>query len=158
MDKRRFFSMLYFVLLTCLLILPCPKDVSGADWEPYTTGQGIIFFYDADNIIYLPNNIIRAWVLMIAESEESRLRYLMNERKAGRGLPDNWGHLVTLYEINCKNKTYAVIQSTSYSTKKELIQNETIEHPSHEYMPPGTMSEELYKNICIEKDSKKKGR
>ncbi len=56
MDKRKFLSKLYIVLLTSLLILPCSKDVNGADWIWFDTGlNNSSFFYDAD-ILSLPTS------------------------------------------------------------------------------------------------------
>lgn len=74
MDQRRFFSKLYFGLLAFLLILPCSMDVHGADWIRYVKGDsGKEFFYDVQNINYLPNNSVQVSVKMIPGDEESRL-------------------------------------------------------------------------------------
>ena len=156
MGKRRFFSTLYFVLLTCLLILPCSKDVGGADWISYYESNGLLFFYDAENISFLRHNINQIWIASIPESEEVRVKYIQNERKAGATIPENWGFLTSLYEINCRNKTSTLLESKNYNIKDELIDTHTVKHPSPTNISPGTMMEELYKNVC-RKAEKRKG-
>jgi hypothetical protein len=156
MDKHRFLSMLHFLILTCLLLLPCTKDVSGADWISYGKSNGLLFFYDTENITFLRHNINQVWTASIPESEKVRVRHIQNERNAGLAMPENWGFLKALYEINCKDKTYTLLESTHYNTKDELIDTRTVKHPSPAYISPGTMIEELYKNVCGKKDLERK--
>jgi hypothetical protein len=159
MDKRRFFSKLYIVLLTCLLILPCSKDANGADWTWFGKGQNsfLLFFYDSESINFLSNNIIRVWVKIIPESEEDRVRYIQDTRKEDQTIPDNWGFSTSLFEINCKNKTYTCIQSTTYSIKNELIKSDIAKYPYKE-ITPETIMETLSKIVCAKKDLKKERR
>jgi hypothetical protein len=158
MDKRRFFSRLYFVLLTCLLILPCSKDVSGADWMPYFKGDNLSYFYDAQGISFLPNNIIRVWTKCIPKSEEDRVQYIHNIRKMAPNISDNWSSSQVLYEINCKNRTFTVIQVYEYDTEDNVITIASIKGPPISDISPDTMMEDLYKIVCPKKDPKKKGR
>ncbi len=158
MDKRRFFSRLYFVLLTCLLILPWSKDVSSAEWEAYYETDDMLFSYDAEIINFLPNNIIRVWIKMIPKSEEARVRNIQFMRNANMNVPNNWGHELNLDEINCKNKTMRVIKRTLYSIKDELIKSYTTKNSSPDYITPETMEEELSTRVCGKKDTKENGR
>jgi hypothetical protein len=146
------------VLLTCLLILPCSKDVNGADWIWYGKSNGLLLFYDTENITFLRHNINQVWTASIPESEKGRVRHIQNERNAGLAMPENWGFLKALYEIDCKNKTCTLLESTYYNTKDELIDRRTVKHPSPTHISPGTMIEELYKNVCGKKDTKEKER
>jgi len=157
MDNRRFL----IVLLTCLLILPCLKDANSADWTWFDKGSNnLSFFYDAESTNLLPDNIIRVWVKAIPETEEDRVRHIQSERKAGFAISDYWGSSIGLFEINCKNKKSACVQETSYSIKGESIKLNSVKHPylNHQYITAETTMEELYKNLCVKKDLKKKSR
>jgi len=141
------------VLLTCLLILPCSKDVNGADWIRYGKGEsGNELFYDIQSINYLPRNSVQVLVKMIPEDEESRVREIAEWRKGYSAFPDNFSYSTFLYEINCKDRTYKVLQGATYNTKNEIIIATTIEHPVLDNISPGSMMEGLYKIVCVEKE------
>ena len=153
MDKRRFFSKLYLGLLTFLLILPCSMDVNGADWMRYGKGaSGKEFFYDIQSINYLPHNSVQVSVKMIPGDEESRLREITEWRKGYAAFPDNLSYSTFLYEINCKDRTFKVLQGATYNTNNEIIIATTIEHPLVEYISPESMMEGLYNRVCVKHD------
>jgi hypothetical protein len=152
MDKRKFFSKFYIVLLTYMLVLPCySKDVNGAEWKFYFKSQNL-YFYDAQSINYLPDNSVRVFIKIISEAEEGRVRELTNLQKVDPTVPDNWPYWTILYEINCKDRTFKVLQLTQYNTKNETIYTTSIEKPSFNYISPETMMEALSKNVCVKKD------
>ena len=156
-DMRNTFGVI-IVLLTCLLILPCSQDVNGAEWKLYWEGESLLFFYDADSINFLPNNIRRVWVQIIPNSEQDRVGHIQHMRKTGRTIPDNWGFTRTLMEFDCENRTSAILSFRLYSTKDESIKGETFTDHSFLYIEPETQKEALYRIVCAEKDTKKKGR
>ena len=159
MDKHRFFSRLYFVLLTCLLILPCSKDASGAEWIYYGEQDGgLQGYYDKESLIYLPNNSIRVFQKAIPKDEESRVGYLMKLRKADPKIPDNCSYATTLFEINCKNRSYKILEITEYNANDEIVDSTHTENPSTNYLLPDSMVQKLYIAVCVKKDSKKKER
>jgi hypothetical protein len=156
MNKRRFLSKFYFVLFTCLLILPCSKDVNGADWRLYFKGTGdVLFFYEADSINVLSNNIIRVLTKGIPQDEEGRMREITYRRNKGVTVPDDWSYTIDLWEINCKNRTSKILNVTSYTTNNEVISSTALsKHPSLEYISPDTMMEFLLKAVCTKKNLK----
>jgi hypothetical protein len=157
MDK--FFPKSYIVFFISLFVLLCvSQDVFGADWRYCCGLKNSEYYYDKDSVNFLPNSIIRVWVKIIPESEEDRVRHIQDVRNTDPTIPDNWGHSKGLVEINCKDKTFACIKSIDNSTNGKLIKSDTAKNPSHEYIPPETMSEELYKSVCVKKTLKKKKR
>jgi hypothetical protein len=151
-DMRNTFGVI-IVLLTCLLILPCSKDVSGADWIRYGKGEsGNELFYDIQSINYLPNSSVRVLVKMIPEDEESRVREIAEWRKGYSAFPDNFSHSTFLYEINCKDRTFKVLQGATYNKENKKIIATTIEHPVLDNISPESMMGGLYKIVCVEKD------
>ncbi len=154
MDKRRFFSRFYFVLLAFLLILPCSKYVNCAEWIRYSTGGGVLRLYDAGSINYLPNNSVRVLVKTIPENEEIRLKMIADFRKIDPAL-DNFRQLNSLYEVNCKDRTYKSLQVIFYDNEGRAIGKLTDEEPSVIYISPESMEELLYKKMCVKKETTK---
>ncbi len=139
------------VLLTCLLILPCSKDVNGADWIRYGRGEsGTEYFYDVQSINYLPHNSVQVFVKMIQEDEESRAREIAEWRKGYPAFPDNFSYSTFLYEINCKDRTFKTLQGTGYNIKDEvIISSIAIEDSNHIYITPESMMEKLSGTVCV---------
>jgi hypothetical protein len=140
MDKRRFFSKLYIVLLTCLLILPCSKDVISADWifigKAENNGS---WYYDAESINFLPNNIIRVWA-----------KHIPNEAAARRFV-----YSLTLWEVICKDNTLNILAVMDYNYKDELIYSEKAPKPNPDYIVPASIGYVMQKTVCSLKDLKK---
>jgi len=145
------------ILLTCLMILPCSKEANCADWIWYGKSDGFLYFYDAEDTTFLRHNINQVWIASIPESEKERVRHIQDEKNAGLAMPENWGFLKTLYEINCKNKTSTLLESRDYNIKDELMGTHKIIHPSPKHILPETMMEELYKNICRKTEQRENG-
>ena len=95
---------------------------------------------------------------MCVAAEKERIRHIQNEKNAGLAMPENWGFLKTLYEINCKNKTSTLLESRSYNIKDVLIGTHIATNPSPTHISPKTMMEELYKNICRKTENRENGK
>ena len=161
MNKRRFFSGFRIVLFACMLMLPCfSNDVKGEDWRLYFKGtDDVVFFYDSDSIHLEPNNVIQVLTKSKPGDEEGRMREITYRRNKGVNVPDDWSYTIDLWEINCKNKTSKILSVTSYNTNNEVIRSTVLsQHPSLDYISPGTMMEYLYKAVCTRKGLKKKKR
>ncbi|MGZ6291901.1 MAG: surface-adhesin E family protein, partial [Syntrophales bacterium] len=79
-------------------------------------------------------------------------------RKRYPTFPDDWSYSTFLYEINCKDRTFTVLQRIIYNAKNEIINATSIEHPLLDYISPESMMEGLYKIVCVKKDLKDKAR
>jgi hypothetical protein len=159
MDKRRFFSKFYFVLLTCLLILPCSKDVNSEYWQLYFKGSdSLLYYYDADGINVLPNNIIRMWIKSTPESEEGRAKEVMYLRIVEPTTPYYYSYSTILYEINCKDRTFKALYVATYNTEHKKLSSTSMTNPSLARILPESMMDELSKIVCVKKDLKKEKR
>jgi hypothetical protein len=58
-------------------------------------------------------------------------------------MPENWGFLEALYEINCKDRTSMLLESKDYNIKDKLMSTHTEKHPSPTHLSPETMMGEL---------------
>jgi len=156
MDKCGFFPKFYFALLTCLLMLPCSKDLDGADWTYCCKAKETKYYYDAESINFLPKNIIRVWMITIPRSEDERLNSMQERRKPYPALPDTWSYEKALLEINCIDNTWSILALTLYDDKDKVIQSTKSPKPHPEYAEPGSMPDLINKTICSLKNSKKK--
>ena len=89
---------------------------------------------------------------IIPQDEEGKAREVMNLRKVNTTIPDDWSYSIVLYEINCKDRTFKILQLTTYNAKNEILYTTPIEHPRLGYISPETMTEKLFKNVCVRKD------
>ena len=158
MDKRRFFSKPYIVFFIILFVLLCiSKDVIGANWKFVGQTEEFSWYYDAESINLLQNDI-RVLVKYIPNDEDARLRYLESRQKKQIGLPDNYSHSLFLYEVNCEDKTIKTLIITEYTNEEEIIKSENMSNPAPIYTVPGSIGYKIQKTICSLKDSKKKRR
>jgi hypothetical protein len=164
MDKRTFLSRLHFVLLTCLLILPCSKDASGAKWI-FVGKTDASWYYDAKMIDFLPNSIIQVWVKIIPNDADTRLKHIEVIQKKPLGLsihPNNnacaYAYTLELTEVDCKYKTLHMLTATDHSNKGEVVYSYRLAKSEPEYITPNSIGAELDKAVCSLNNSKKKRR
>jgi len=141
MDKRRLFSTLYIVFFVSLFILLCvSKKVISADWTFIGQAENNdSWYYDADNINFLPNNIIRVWAKHIP-NEDAALRY---------------AYSLLLYEVNCKDNTLTILAVMDYNDDDELIYSVQPAKPAPDYIVSDSIGYIFHKTICSLKDLKK---
>ncbi len=158
MDNRKLFSRFYFVVLICLLIVPCSaKSVHGEEWEIYfEADNGMLFYYDVASIKFLTPNIVHVWIKNFPPNEEARLNYIQTLRKKEPTFPDNIKYTAALVEINCKSKTFTSLQVTAYSIQDEVVISETMQDPPIEIVPAESMMNALQRAVCAKREVKKK--
>jgi hypothetical protein len=89
---------------------------------------------------------------MTPEDEGGRARAITEWRKRYPTFPDDLSYSTFLYEINCKDRTFTVLQWIIYNAKNEIINATPIEHPLLDYISSESMMEGLYKVVCVRKD------
>jgi hypothetical protein len=159
MDKRRFFSKPYIVFFIILFVFPCiSKDVICADWTSIEKMKEASWYYDAESIRFLRNNIILVWAKIIPDDEDDRIRHLKRRKKEQIGLQHNYSYSLILNEINCEDKTTKMLQIIEYNNKGEVIKIQYISNRVIQYNVPGSIEDRFQKTICSLKDLKKKRR
>jgi len=160
MDKQRFFPKFFVVLFICVLMFPCcESDVNGEEWKLYFESvNGMIYYYDAESIRYLPRNIVQVWIKNFPANEDMRLNYIQSLRKKEPIVQDNIKYSTALAEIDCKNITYACLQLKVYNIENAVVMSEIIKEPSAEAIPPESMVNTLHKVVCAKKNLKKNRR
>lgn len=141
MDKHRFFSMLYIVFFISMFVsLYISKDVISADWtfvgKAKNNGS---WYYDAESISFLPNNIIQVWAKHIPNEAATR-RYVYS---------------LTLWEVNCKDNTLNILAVMAYNDKDEAIYSEKAPKPNPDYIVPASIGYVMQKTVCSLEDLKK---
>jgi len=143
-----------------------PESKNGACWVSIGGSKDMTWYYDAERIKFLPNNIIRVWVKTSPNDEDARLKVLeRNEKRARKfGIPydeakyANYAYTTTLYAINCKDNTQDILASSDYNDESETISSVKVVKKDPVYVIPDFIAEFLNKTICSLKDSKKKSK
>jgi hypothetical protein len=159
MDKRRSFSKAYIVFFISLFVLLCAsKDVLGADWTSIEKMKEASWYYDAESMRFLRNNIILVWAKIVPDVEDARVRQLKRRKKEQIAVERNYLYSLILNEINCEDKTTKILQIIEYNNKGEVIKIQYISNRVLQYNVPGSIEDRFQKTVCSLKDSKKKKR
>ena len=129
------------VILIGLLIFGY-AEVWGADWKLYGDSEYYMGFYDAQNITHPSKNIVRVWTRW----DYKEIGVIDYVRKFGEEYK-NFSFAIGLWEINCVEKMRNLVSGTYYDNKGEVIYSS--DSPSEwKVIIPGTMYENLYKEVC----------
>lgn len=122
----------------------------GEDWRSFGTSEVNVgrWFYDAESLTYPSKNIVRVrtnvYVWINTHSEEGTDRYVGELKK----LFENMNHVMSLTEIDCKNKGTRILETTSYSNDGTVLSS--VKNPKNDwdFIVPGSRDEALYKAVC----------
>ena len=115
-----------FMVLAMGLTLFYPKAWA-ADWKEFTEATTGIFHYDAVSISYPSEGFLRVWVHNVTKNKTS------------------------LVEMNCKDKSYHVLDVIQYDEANRIKSRETYyDNPTHNWydISPKSVPEPLYKIVC----------
>jgi hypothetical protein len=132
--------------------------VIGADWTSVERMKESSWYYDAESIRFLRNNIILVWAKIIPDDEDARMRHLKRRKKEQIWFQHNYSYSLILNEINCEDKTTNMLQIIEYNNKGEVIKIQYISNRVIQYNVPGSIEDRFQKTICSLKDVKKKRR
>lgn len=130
------FNIMIFLLFVA--VLSASAEDLDKRWKYFATNvAGCDFYYDAESIIYLPNNAVKVWEEMLCPETTG---YVVLEMK-------------TLKEIDCNKRTYRLLQMEG--TKKDGSGVFDFE-PSSRYdeIEPETWMETLYHAVCKKKEKR----
>jgi uncharacterized protein YpuA (DUF1002 family) len=145
-------------------MLPCySKDANGMEWKLFSTTESEDIekenYYDSSEINYLSENIVQVWVKQIPKNEADRRRYIEeSQQKYSIMLPDDYAYDLQFVKINCKNKTFTLLDNIKYNKKNQIIREYKNPNATPFYIVSDSLAYGLYKDICPKKSLKKKGR
>jgi hypothetical protein len=115
----------------------------GADWKFCAQNDSGNWFYDAEGITRLSNNIIRVWIKTV-HTEKGVISIVAEYGSRYENLEQSLG----LFEFNCLDKMGRVLAQTHYSKSGKVIDSQQDNTAKWEFFAPGTNMEGLYKAVC----------
>ena len=128
------------ILVAIGLITVSNIEVWGADWKFVGKNSDYSLYYDAQSITRPAKNIVRAW----------QKRYWSEEGlfKETFGLPKNLGYRVTLYETDCAERKFRILQLTYFSRDdKEIVGYHSFSN-EWKFVVPDSVDELFIKAVC----------
>jgi hypothetical protein len=118
--------------------------LSGGGWRFYGFNDTSTYRYDSDSIIRLPKNMIRVWV---KRSYTEKGIESMHEKYGD--VYKNLDYSLSLFEINCVEKSFRVLTEKFYSDEGNLLSSATPDASTEwGFIPPGSVHGVLYKVVC----------
>ncbi len=122
-------------------------EVSGTDWKYFAENELGKYFYDAENVKHLSNNIISVWVKEISSSKSVTDAVNRFGTKYS-----NLSHMNILWEIDCTGARSRVLEVLYYSKPETLISHTRTNPDSGRAewnsIIPDSMIEILSKAVC----------
>ena len=122
-------------------------EVFGADWRYFAENELGKYFYDAENMKHVPNNMISVWVKEISSSKSATDAV----NKFGKQY-SHLSHMNILWEIDCTGVRSRVLEVLYYSKPETLISRTRTDADSRRAewnsIIPDSMIEALFKAVC----------
>lgn len=148
---------LKIIIVVCsLLLISDYSDVIGADWVEYVTNEsnGNVYYYSKDIINYHSNNVVRVYSKTIysIKGKKQFISFWREKRSKDYLLLNGYDridHDITLYEINCKNKTRNRLFVTLFDRDHAPFDCFYFADKStHKYIVPDSVEDSLYGIVC----------
>jgi hypothetical protein len=111
--------------------------IYGADWKFLETNFQGEFFYDSENITRTSEHIIEVWLKIVYSDKFKKQEDL-----------SDLSQTVGLWEINCQDKKMCLLSTSHYSKEGEISAPQIWLPPEWKTIAPGTMMDNLYKELC----------
>jgi len=110
-------------LFTLLLLIPTPGHAKESKWVLF--GQEKLFdhFYDEANFIRNEENVIGVWIKVVPKAQEAIDSLLKSRRLRAFQMDgyEDYEFTVTAMEIDCTNKTRALMESRDYGKMGKVL-------------------------------------
>jgi len=129
------------IVLTGFFILEY-SDARGEDWRLFSESEGSSFLFDAENLSYPAEQIVRVWVKAVI-SEKDRLDWV------AKGGEKYWNlsYIKSSMEVNCKDKTERSLSLDLFS-EQDILDSFHGKSSQWSFIPPGSNWDNLRKAIC----------
>ena len=130
------------ILFTVIFLLTLFSVSYSADWKYYGYTPDGTFYYDKENITYMPNNIIRVWTKRIYSDagKDATIKQHGENFKDIESTSD-------LVQINCNEKKYSMLHVTHYTSKGVTIKDIDVTE-DESFIPADSIIELLYQIVC----------
>lgn len=133
-------------LIFIALYLPTHAEVGGADWKFLEMDDEGIWFYNSENIEFLPYSLRRVQTKKVYDEEGVSKAV----EKYGKNYM-NLEHVLSVWEIDCSHRKFRLLSAIFYSKNNSIIQGYDDEKEKHfrpEDIPADSYLELLYKKVC----------
>ncbi len=130
------------VILVGLFILTY-AEVWGADWKSYGRNDFGEYYYDAESVNHLPNNIVSVWTKEI--SSQKSIVDMVN--RLGIVYSD-LGYINTLWKVYCVGRKFRAVEEVCYSKSNSFIDSPNVSEAEWKFIIPDSMLEVLSKVVC----------
>jgi len=120
-------------------------DAWARDWRLYAKTDLYECFYDAENMIGSPENIVEVWT----KSEFTGRGVAETVKKFGKHY-QNLSYSLELWQINCARKKQRLLSYTAYSAEENVLYTDETgsDLPPWKNISRGSVEESLYKAVC----------
>jgi hypothetical protein len=132
------------------LIIFSYAEVWGEDWRGFGTTEVNAgrWFYDAESLTYPSKDIVsvrtNVYVWTDTNSKKGTDRYVEELKKRFKNL----NHVMSLTEVDCKDKRVRNLEITSYSNDGKVLSFAQNPKKDWDSIVPGSRDEALYKAVC----------
>ena len=119
-------------------------EVWGEEWEKYAENEKILCCYDVESLSQPSENIIRVWLRF--EYTDLGLGDPVLVKRLGKKI-NKLDNSKSLYEINCVERKYRILEFMFYSKDGNVLYKKSI--PSNwAYIIRESLNSALYKTVC----------
>jgi len=112
-------------------------EIYGTDWKLFKNNFQGEFFYDSENITRSSGRIVGVWVKIVYSDKFTK----------GENLTD-LSQTVGLWEIDCQEKKMCLLSTSHYSREGEAWAPQVWLPPEWKSIPPDTIIDSLYNELC----------
>ena len=149
----RHYSVLTLSLVLFLLLSVNPGAGSDIDWKFFSESNTNRWYYDTKSVTPSNKNLIKVWAKGLTKDQkgiDEKIKLLKKFGGETMGY-ENYSYTLNLFELDCENKKNRILSVKDYDKKGNGLQTVTIENYSWDYIAPGTIIDNLFKEICPKK-------
>lgn len=156
MRRYPLFSVSRVILfLVAIFIVTADKHAAGADidWKFLSESNTNRWYYDTKSITPSNKNLVKVWAKGVTKDQkgiDEKIKLLKKFGGETMGY-ENYSYTLNLFEIDCENKKHRILSVKDYDKKGNGLQTVTIENNPWDYIAPGTIIDNLFKEICPKK-------
>jgi hypothetical protein len=123
-------------------------EALGADWRFYAGSEFGLYHYNAENIVYLSNNLIGIWEKLIL-TNKGRVNLTGELGKEY----ENVSELVVLREMDCMGRRSRILEVAYCSEEGRIIKRESYQQFDWDSVIPDSVDDILYHVVCIQSET-----
>ena len=119
------------------------------DWRFYAGSEFGSYHYNAENVGYLPNNLVRTWQKLVL-TNKGRVNLAGQLGKEY----ENVSELVVLKEIDCTRRRSRILEVAYCSNEGKIIERESYQQFDWDSVIPDSVDDILYHSVCKQSEKR----